>query len=353
MYWYSDSYYTRSGYVICLLTDGDTTIPAPTFTTGLWDAATMTGPCELDSDGCWTDGAGTYGNNERCSICTRRSGYVSAVGVFDTEGGSYDYLTISGNNYGGDDEPDNVYIISNGCINWRSDSSVTRDGWSLCEDGTRTTAGTAVGGSTSDDDDDSSFPWGAVFGVFFVIIIVVAIAQQQKQARKQARAQQDHRTPAYQNGAFVAPKPVVTPWAAPTVAASASPYKNVAATGRAPTTTEYKAATTIQAGYRGHAVRKKMSQPRRSKAFGNRKPAPRTFATNGKFDVPVVQVDTGDPFGDLGDPFAAAMTDMETLDNYSSRNQGGYPNSHLIPRSSDAVVPAYRPPPKPWLTAPY
>ena len=50
--------------------------------------------CEIDHNGCVTDGAGAHGNNEACTIRVNSAGLLTATHV-DTEAG-YDYVTIGG-----------------------------------------------------------------------------------------------------------------------------------------------------------------------------------------------------------------------------------------------------------------
>merc|ERR1719272_249384 len=99
MSWESNYGNTYSGYTICL--SGVATTAAGSG--GLFDPNSNVygSGCDLDAAGCWTDGPGQYSSSERCSICTQRSGYISAVGDFETEGGNYDYLTMpDGTRYG-------------------------------------------------------------------------------------------------------------------------------------------------------------------------------------------------------------------------------------------------------------
>lgn len=87
--------------------------------------------CEIDSNGCVTDGPGHYGNDERCTIDVLRSGIVSSNGTFNTESG-YDYLDIDGARYQGTIGPNMVPVSAGSTFSWRSDWSQIRSGWTIC-----------------------------------------------------------------------------------------------------------------------------------------------------------------------------------------------------------------------------
>ena len=55
--------------------------------------------CQIDANGCATDGAGEHGNNEECTIHVNQAGYLTAT-EFDTES-CCDYVTIGGTRYQG------------------------------------------------------------------------------------------------------------------------------------------------------------------------------------------------------------------------------------------------------------
>ena len=97
----------------------------------------MCGPehCEIDANGCVTDGAEDHGDNEACAIEVLRDGVLSSVGVFSTEADSayhYDYLTINGQPYSGNTGPGNVAVTAGSTFTWQSDHSTTNDGWTVC-----------------------------------------------------------------------------------------------------------------------------------------------------------------------------------------------------------------------------
>ena len=78
-----------------------------------------------------TDGPGNYQLNERCTIEVLASGQLSSVGIFDTES-NYDYLTINGHRYQGSSGPSSVAVDAGSSFTWRSDTSTTGAGWTLC-----------------------------------------------------------------------------------------------------------------------------------------------------------------------------------------------------------------------------
>ena len=85
--------------------------------------------CQV-SGNCVSDGAGSHGNNEACTIQVQTTGTISSP-EFNTESG-YDYITIGGRRYSGDRGPNDVAVFAGSTFTWRSDSSVTRPGWRLC-----------------------------------------------------------------------------------------------------------------------------------------------------------------------------------------------------------------------------
>ena len=94
--------------------------------------------CEVDSNGCVTDGAGDYGSNERCTVEVLFSGLLSSVGAFDTESIVYDYLNINGQWYGGYTGPIEVSVSAGSTFTWSSDGNRERAGWTLCLEGAYT-----------------------------------------------------------------------------------------------------------------------------------------------------------------------------------------------------------------------
>ena len=93
----------------------------------------MCGPehCEIDANGCVTDGAEDHGDNEACAIEVLRDGVLSSVGGFSTEP-RYDFLTINGQDYSGNTGPGNVAVTAGSTFTWRSDFSTVNDGWTVC-----------------------------------------------------------------------------------------------------------------------------------------------------------------------------------------------------------------------------
>lgn len=102
------------------------------------------GTCFTTADGaCITDGPGNYSNNERCTIDVLRSGFLFVNGSYDIERGiescsvggtCYDYFTMTGSStrFTTSSSLEGIVLTAGTTINWLSDSSVTRDGWTLC-----------------------------------------------------------------------------------------------------------------------------------------------------------------------------------------------------------------------------
>ena len=86
--------------------------------------------CQIDANGCATDGAGEHGDNEACTIQVNQAGYLTAT-EFDTESG-YDYVTIGGARYEGYVGPDGVAVSAGSTFQWQSDVACTYAGWTIC-----------------------------------------------------------------------------------------------------------------------------------------------------------------------------------------------------------------------------
>ena len=99
------------------------------------------GSCFTVNNGtCITDGDGNYGNNERCTIEVLRPGFLTVNGSFNIEGCSsfsgncYDYFTINGSSAEliTSSSLEGVELTAGTTINWISDNSIIRSGWTLC-----------------------------------------------------------------------------------------------------------------------------------------------------------------------------------------------------------------------------
>ena len=94
-------------------------------------SASPAGACRLGpEDDCFTDGAGNYGARESCTIRINVAGTLTAT-QFDTEP-NYDTITIGGTEYNGDTGPLLVAVAAGTSVAWRTDGSVTGDGWTIC-----------------------------------------------------------------------------------------------------------------------------------------------------------------------------------------------------------------------------
>ena len=91
------------------------------------------GYCEIDSNGCATDGTGPHGNNEVCSIRVDVAGTLFSTS-FDTES-DWDYITIGATRYEGSTGPNGVAVAAGSTFSWRSDNSNTNAGWTICHAG--------------------------------------------------------------------------------------------------------------------------------------------------------------------------------------------------------------------------
>jgi len=86
--------------------------------------------CQVDANNCVSDGTGNHGDNEACTINVLGAGTLTATD-FDTETG-YDYVTIGGTRYSGGTGPSNVAVAAGSTFTWRSDSSITNAGFTIC-----------------------------------------------------------------------------------------------------------------------------------------------------------------------------------------------------------------------------
>ena len=101
----------------------------------------MTGAtdCQIDANGCATDGAGNHGNNEACTVRVPQAGTLTAT-EFSTESG-YDIVAILHGigtwnsydvQYSGEVGPRNVNVAAGSMVVWRSDTSTVGAGWTIC-----------------------------------------------------------------------------------------------------------------------------------------------------------------------------------------------------------------------------
>ena len=86
--------------------------------------------CQIDSNGCATDGPGNHGNYEACTIQVNVAGSLTAT-AFYTES-CCDYVTIGGTQYSGTSGPNNVAVAAGTSFSWYADYSVTYPGWTIC-----------------------------------------------------------------------------------------------------------------------------------------------------------------------------------------------------------------------------
>ena len=149
--WRTDSSVTNSGWVLCwgsgnppaLLTDSPTspTTTAPTVAGcggsklhGL-RVTSGAGYCSIDANGCATDGAGSHGSYEACTIEVLDDGFLSSAGTFNVEycgGCRCDALQIGGTKYCGRVGPSGVAVSAGATFTWSSDRYLGEEGWTVC-----------------------------------------------------------------------------------------------------------------------------------------------------------------------------------------------------------------------------
>ena len=86
--------------------------------------------CQIDANGCATDGTGRHGNREYCTVRVAVAGLLTAT-QFRTES-CCDFVTIGGTRYRGSTGPRNVLVAAGSSFTWRTDHSVTNEGWTIC-----------------------------------------------------------------------------------------------------------------------------------------------------------------------------------------------------------------------------
>ena len=127
----------HSGWVIChlALTSNPTVTPTGQPTpppTASLEVVHGSSFCEIDSNGCVTDGAGVYGHSEACTIRVGVDGALTAPSFWiDTHN---DWVTIGSNShkYRGHNGPSNVAVAAGSTFTWRSRRC---NWWGWCEGG--------------------------------------------------------------------------------------------------------------------------------------------------------------------------------------------------------------------------
>ena len=103
----------------------------------MWAVDSGSSYCQLtNGDQCFTDGAGSHGNNERCTVRALQPLFATST-TFHTEN-YFDYLTIHGTRYMGTNGPLNVQMAVGDTASWFSDGSVTTAGFVICGSSTVT-----------------------------------------------------------------------------------------------------------------------------------------------------------------------------------------------------------------------
>ena len=108
--------------------------PRPPFvgTSDWWTVLSGEQYCSLTNNGtCVWDGAGHYGNAERCTVQANRELFVTATEY--TIESYWDYITIGATQYrGSNNGPNGLYMLSGATFSWYTDGSVTYGGFTLC-----------------------------------------------------------------------------------------------------------------------------------------------------------------------------------------------------------------------------
>ena len=87
----------------------------------LFSISASSNGCQTVGTSCFTDGAGSYGNNERCSISVLHDTTLSSTS-FSTEP-NFDYLTVGGTRFSGTSGPQGVAASAGDVISWYTDGT--------------------------------------------------------------------------------------------------------------------------------------------------------------------------------------------------------------------------------------
>jgi hypothetical protein len=122
--WVSDAAVVLTGWVIC-----GAPPPSPPAMWVVVSGDHYGRKCITDGS-CITDGAGQYGNNERCTFRATKTLYAYATD-FSLEP-KYDKIWLGNSSYSGTSGPNNVLMMAGDTIGWSTDESVTYGGWVIC-----------------------------------------------------------------------------------------------------------------------------------------------------------------------------------------------------------------------------
>ena len=114
----------------------------PAFQSSLWRVTAGGNHCQLDSNGCVTDGSNNYGNSESCTVTADQAITVSST-YFSTET-YFDRIQIGTTRFTGSTGPSNVAIAPGQTMTWYTDSSVTNGGFVICAQGASSSGGGGV-----------------------------------------------------------------------------------------------------------------------------------------------------------------------------------------------------------------
>ena len=96
-----------------------------------WQVVSGARFCEIvDGGRCVSDGEGSYGNRETCTVKALRP-LVLTTEQYAVESG-YDYLSVNGRAFGGNSGPEGMKLDAGAQLVWRSDGSRAYDGFKVC-----------------------------------------------------------------------------------------------------------------------------------------------------------------------------------------------------------------------------
>ena len=130
--WRSDYSVTRAGWTLCATRKA----PVALFEVTVGGCqVSPSGLCVSDGSGRISDGSGRaaeYGNNEACTIRATAALTFDDAQDYVIES-NYDYVTVAGVDYKENGKaPSGLQLQAVDVWKWKSDGSITRDGWTLC-----------------------------------------------------------------------------------------------------------------------------------------------------------------------------------------------------------------------------
>ena len=143
--------------------------------------------CQMSGNNCVTDGAGSYGSSERCTITALQPLYIK-VTEFCTES-TFDRLSTTMTSYSGESGPHRVYMSAGDTMTWTTDGSIQKSGFTICAYGSSSQVGSDGSGCRGADQGVDAgvgiLPFIPLFvvGILLAFLIPCIIRARQKAIR--------------------------------------------------------------------------------------------------------------------------------------------------------------------------